>query len=166
MIPLPDCVRIESPTEDYPILKIDHPSCRARVAFHGAHVMEWTPAGQEPVLYLSPNALLEAGKAIRGGIPICWPWFGPHPSNSALPAHGFVRTRQWALVACEDEGASVDLRFELHADDEMLAIWPHAFEAILEIRLGTELHVSLASHNPGESSFTETAALHTYLQVS
>jgi glucose-6-phosphate 1-epimerase len=166
MIPLPTCVRIDSLGEDYPILEIDHPSCKARVAFHGAHVMEWAPAGHSPVLYLSPAALLEAGKPIRGGIPICWPWFGPHPSDSAKPAHGFVRTRQWALVACEDEGASVDLRFELHSDDETLASWPHAFEAILEIRLGAELHVSLISHNPAGLPFTETSALHTYLVVS
>lgn len=142
MIPLPDCVRIESPSEDYPILEINHSSCRARVAFNGAHVMEWTPAGQEPVLYLSPTTFLENGKPIRGGIPLCWPWFGPHAEDSTKPPHGFVRTRQWALIACEDDGASIDLRFELQSDDESLAQWPHAFEAIVEIRLGAELHLS------------------------
>jgi len=166
MIPLPSCVRIESPSEVYPILEINHSSCRARVAFHGAHVMEWTPAGHEPVLYLSPAALLEAEKPIRGGIPVCWPWFGPHPVDGSKPFHGLVRTRQWALTGCEDDGASIDLRFELRSDEETLALWPHAFEAILEIRLGAELHVSLISHNPAGLPFTETAALHTYLCVS
>lgn len=164
MIPLPNCARFVSEREDYPVLEIAHPSCHARIALNGAHVMEWTPAGHEPVLYLSPTALLEAGKPIRGGIPVCWPWFGPH-ADPAKPAHGFARTTEWALIACEDDGASVDLRFELHSSDETLAIWPHPFEAILEIRLGAELHVSLISHNSGTTAFTETAALHTYLCV-
>lgn len=166
MIPLPDCVRIASPSEDYPILEINHSSCRARVALHGAHVMEWTPAGQEPVLYLSPRTFLESGKPIRGGIPLCWPWFGPHADDSTKPMHGLARTRQWALIACEDDGASIDLRFEWRSDDETLALWPHAFEAIVEIRLGAELHLSFTSHNPAGEPFTETAALHTYLCVS
>ena len=112
--------------------------------------MEWAPAGHDPVIYLSPAAILEEGKAIRGGIPICWPWFGPHPDDTTKPAHGFVRTRQWALTHCEDDGASVELRFELRSSPDTLAIWPHAFEAIVEIRLGAELHVSLISHNPAE----------------
>lgn len=166
MIPLPSCVRIESSSEDYPILEINHSACRARVALHGAHVMEWTPAGQEPVLYLSPAAVLEMGKPIRGGIPVCWPWFGPHPEDASKPAHGLVRTMMWQLTGCEDDGASVDLRFELRSDESTLAVWPHAFEVILEIRLGAELHLSLISHNPAAVPFSETAALHSYLQVS
>jgi len=166
MIPLPTCVRVVSATEDYPILEINHASCRARVAFQGAHIMEWAPAGKDPVLYLSPTAILAQGKPIRGGIPICWPWFGPHAEDSSKPMHGFARTRQWSLIACEDDGASIDLRFELRSDDETLALWPHAFEAIVEIRLGAELHLSLISHNPAGTPFTETAALHTYLGVS
>jgi glucose-6-phosphate 1-epimerase len=166
MIPLPSCARLVSPTNDFPILEIVHTSCRARVALSGAHVMEWTPAGEEPVLYLSPAAVLERGKPIRGGIPVCWPWFGPHPDGVLQAAHGFARTSLWTLKACEDMGASVELRFELRADDETLALWPHAFELILEVRLGAELHLSLISHNPGDLPFSETAALHTYLRVS
>jgi glucose-6-phosphate 1-epimerase len=166
MIPLPDCVRIHSPLDDYPILELTHPSCTARIAFHGAHVMEWTPAGQEPVLYLSPLAVFENGKAIRGGVPICWPWFGPHPSDPTLPAHGVARTRLWSLIACEDDGASVHLRFELHADEETLALWPHAFEAAVEIRVGRELQISLIRHNPSDAAFTDSSALHTYLRVT
>lgn len=165
MIPLPRCARFVTENEDYPILEIDHPSCRTRIALNGAHVMEWTPAGHKPVLYLSPAAVLEAGKPIRGGIPVCWPWFGPN-ADPTKPAHGFARTTEWTLIACEDEGESVELRFELRSSDETLAIWPHEFEAIVEIRLGAELHVSLISHNSGSAAFTETAALHTYLCVS
>ncbi len=66
----------------YPILAIRHPAAHARIALHGAHLMEWTPAGHEPVLYLSPDAVYQEGKAIRGGVPVCWPWFGPHPRET------------------------------------------------------------------------------------
>ncbi|MFD0893078.1 D-hexose-6-phosphate mutarotase [Luteolibacter ambystomatis] len=166
MSELPACVRLTHPAENYPVLEIDHASCRAKVALHGAHVMEWTPAGHDPVLYLSPKTGLKEGKAIRGGIPVCWPWFGPHPTDSSKPAHGFARARFWKLVDCQDEGASVELRFTLKSDEHTRALWPHEFEAIVEIRLGAELHVSLTSHNTGTGPFVETAALHTYLTIS
>jgi D-hexose-6-phosphate mutarotase len=166
MIPLPPCVRIDANPDAFPILDIQHPCCTARIALQGAQVLEWTPTGHEPVLYLSPAAMYETGKAIRGGIPVCWPWFGPHPSDPSLPSHGLARTREWYLTECEDDGGSILLRFEFRPDEEALAVWPHDFEAIVEIRLGAELHVSLISHNRGESPFTETAALHTYLAVS
>ncbi|BCU76497.1 D-hexose-6-phosphate mutarotase [Luteolibacter sp. LG18] len=166
MSDLPACVRLTHPAENYPVLEIEHPSCRAKVALHGAHVMEWTPAGHEPVLYLSPKTGLKEGKAIRGGIPVCWPWFGPHPSDSTKPAHGFARGKFWKLLGCRDEGASVELRFGLKADEQTRALWPHEFEAIVEVRLGAELHVSLAAHNTGTEPWVETAALHTYLTIS
>jgi glucose-6-phosphate 1-epimerase len=166
MIPLPACVRLTYPVENYPVLEIDHSSCKARVALHGAHVMEWQPIGHGPVLYCSPTAVLREGKAIRGGIPVCWPWFNAHPTDSTKPAHGVARSRFWQLTGCRDEGESVELRFELKADDATRAIWDHDFHAIVEVRLGAELHVSLTSQNTGDTAFTETGALHTYLSVA
>jgi glucose-6-phosphate 1-epimerase len=165
MIALPACVRLNLPAENYPVLEIDHPSCRARVALHGAHVMEWQPSGHGPVLYCSPETVLRAGKAIRGGIPICWPWFNAHPTDPSKPAHGIARSRFWMLTDAQDGGESVELRFELRSDDTTRALWAHEFHAIVEVRLGAELHVSLASHNTGGSAFRETGALHTYLAV-
>lgn len=165
MLTFPSCVRLTHPVDGYPVLEIEHPSCRARVAAHGAQVMEWTPDGHEPVIYLSPAAVLREGKAIRGGIPVCWPWFGPHPTDPSKPAHGLARGRFWELTDCVDSGASVELRFELHSSEATRALWNHEFEAVLEIRLGAELHVSLTTYNPASTPFTETAALHTYLRV-
>ena len=165
MIALPACVRLSHPAGNYPVLEIDHPSCHARVALHGAHVMEWQPAGHDPVLYCSPKALLREGKAIRGGIPICWPWFNAHPTDPEKPAHGIARNRFWQLTGAQDGGGSVELRFELKADDATRALWQHEFHAIVEVRLGAELHVSLTSHNTGDTAFRETGALHSYLAV-
>jgi len=166
MISLPACVRLVDPNGEFPILEIDHPSCRARVALQGAHVMEWAPAGADPVLYLSPAAVLQPGKAIRGGIPICWPWFGPHPTDASKPAHGVARNRFWECTACQDDGASVELRFELKDSEATRQVWDHAFSAIVEIRLGAELALSLTTHNTGLLPFSETASLHAYLAVS
>lgn len=165
MIELPACIRLTYPATDYPVLEIDHPSCRARVALHGAHVMEWQPAGHAPVLYCSPETILREGKAIRGGIPICWPWFNAHPTDPTKPAHGIARTRFWQLTDSQDGGESVELRCELKSDEKTRAIWDQDFHAIVEIRLGAELHVSLTSRNTGSSAFRETGALHTYLAV-
>jgi D-hexose-6-phosphate mutarotase len=159
------CIRLTYPATDYPVLEIEHPSCRARVALHGAHVMEWQPAGHASVLYCSPNAVLREGKAIRGGIPICWPWFNAHPTDPSKPAHGLARSRFWQLTDSQDGGESVELRFELKSDEKTRAIWDQEFHAIVEIRLGAELHVSLTSRNTGSSAFRETGALHTYLAV-
>ncbi|MEK7953560.1 D-hexose-6-phosphate mutarotase [Luteolibacter soli] len=165
MIAPPACIRLTYPATDYPVLEIDHPSCRARVALHGAHVMEWQPAGHAPVLYCSPETVLREGKAIRGGIPICWPWFNAHPTDPSKPAHGIARTRFWELTDSQDGGESVELRFELRSDEKARAIWDQEFHAIVEIRLGAELQVSLISHNTGSTAFRETGALHTYLAV-
>jgi glucose-6-phosphate 1-epimerase len=165
MIAPPSCIRLTYPTTDYPVLEINHPSCRARVALHGAHVMEWQPAGHAPVLYCSPETVLREGKAIRGGIPICWPWFNAHPTDPSKPAHGIARTRFWQLIDSQDGGESVELRFELKSDEKTRAIWDHEFHAIVEMRLGAELQVSLTSHNTGSTDFRETGALHSYLAV-
>lgn len=166
MIDFPSCARLTDPAEKFPVIEIDHPACQARVALHGAQIMEWTPTGSQPTLYLSPKSALSEGIAIRGGIPICWPWFGPHPEDSTKPAHGFARTKTWQLIACEDHGASVELRFELRSDATTRALWNHEFLLIAEMRLGSELQLSLTSHNPGTTPFTETASLHTYLAVT
>jgi D-hexose-6-phosphate mutarotase len=98
----------------YPVFDIHHHTCTARVAQNGAHLMEWTPAGQSPVLYLSPQAVLKEGKAIRGGVPICWPWFGPHETDKTLPAHGFVRNRFLELTEASEDQSGVTLKFALH----------------------------------------------------
>jgi len=117
------------------------------------------------VIYLSPAADYEEGKPIRGGIPVCWPWFGPHPEDPTQPAHGFARLLAWELLECEDEGGCVAIRLGLRPSAATRAFWPHDFEAFLEIRVGAELNVALVTHNSGDAPRPEGGALHTYLQV-
>lgn len=127
--------------------------------------MEWTPAGQKPVLYLSPQAILQEGKPIRGGVPVCWPWFGPHGAEASLPAHGFVRIRLWELAGASESEVGVTMTFVLEDDEETRRMWPHAFRLELEMRLGQEMHMALRMVNRGADAFTVTGALHTYLIV-
>lgn len=162
---LPSSVRLIEETAGYPILVIDHPEASGRIALNGAHVMEWTPAGQKPVLYMSPQAVLEPGKAIRGGIPVCWPWFGDHPTESGKPAHGFVRNQIWRLGDVTADSSGVKAQFFLSDSDATRALWPQRFELRLEVSLGAELSVALCIKNMDGAPWSMTGALHTYLHV-
>lgn len=152
---LPPSVRLSG--SDYPVFEIDHPTCKARVALHGAHVMEWCPAGEEEVLYLSPDAVYKEGKAIRGGIPVCWPWFNAHPADPEQPSHGLVRARFWELLDAAEDPSGVTLRFGIR-----VGIW----NAEITVKAGEELEVTLESKNVSEVPIVVSGALHTYLGVS
>lgn len=150
----------------YPVLEINHPAATARIALHGGHVMDWTPAGEDPVLYMSPDAVIELGKPIRGGIPICWPWFGPHATDAEKPAHGFVRTQIWTLDEIVSTTDRVEVVLSLQSSEETRAIWPHDFALQLRVSIGGELEVTLVVRNPGPAAWTMTGALHTYFGVA
>lgn len=162
---LPPSITVDETLPGYPVYLIHHPAATARVALHGAHVMEWTPAGQKPVLYLSPEALYAEDKPIRGGVPVCWPWFGGNPANAALPMHGLARIRAWELVRADEKEGFVALLFRLQSTPETLALWPHEFRCHLGVSIGATLEISLMTENTGAAPFVVTEALHTYLTV-
>ena len=129
---------------------------------HGAHVTSYVTAAGRDLLYLSERATFRDGEAIRGGIPVIFPQFGP----GALPRHGFARTRSWTLEAGEGRGDAPWARLRLTSDDATRAIWPHDFDATLTVRLGADaLRVELEIENTGSASLTFTGALHSYLRV-
>lgn len=138
------------------------------VALQGAHVFDWRPAGSaHPVLFLSPRSLFRRGKAIRGGVPVCFPWFGPKAGDPAAPQHGFARTSAWQLVAAEATGeGTARVALDFSDDATTRTAWPHAFAARLEIHAGARLALALTVRNTGADRFTFGAALHTYLAVS
>ena len=98
-------VRFASGPGGLVVAHIDNPHATAMVALQGAHVMTYQPRGQEPVLWLSGHAKFSPGKSIRGGVPICWPWFGPHACEPAFPGHGFARTVLWEVLSTQATGA-------------------------------------------------------------
>lgn len=154
---LPASVRLSDAIPSYPVFEIDHPTCTAKVALHGAHVMSWRPADEDEVLYLSPDAVFREGKPIRGGIPICWPWFNKHPADVSQPSHGLVRGRFWEFLEATEDDVGVTLRFGI-----CMGIW----NAELTVRAGEELEVVLESKNLSEVPIVVSGALHTYLGVS
>jgi glucose-6-phosphate 1-epimerase len=137
----------------------------AVVSLHGGHVLAFQPRGEKPVLWMSRQSHYAAGKPIRGGIPLCWPWFGPHPVDTDKPAHGFARLSAWDVVDVTG-GNATRLVLALRDSEATRALWPHAFRLELAVTAGRDLDVELAIHNPGPDSFTCTDALHTYFAVS
>ena len=149
-----------------PMARIENALATAEVYLHGAHLTAFQPRGHGPVLWMSPLAQFQPGKAIRGGVPVIWPWFGPHGTDSSKPQHGFARTAQWQVTATEAlaDGRS-QLQLMLTDSDTTRALWPHAFELLLTITVGTELSVELQSRNTGEQPFSAGGALHSYFAI-
>lgn len=134
----------------------------------GAHVTDWTPEDEGPVLFLSERSHLAPGLPIRGGIPVIFPWFGEAPlplGGEGLPAHGFARRKAWEVLSVEEGADAVRVALRLTDDEDTRAAWPHAFELRLEATFGRALDVALEVTNRDERPFRCDVALHTYLAV-
>jgi glucose-6-phosphate 1-epimerase len=143
----------------------DHAS--ATIALQGAHVLAWQPRGEEPVIWLSPDAKFAPGKSVRGGVPVCWPWFGAHATESSFPAHGFARTIPWAVASTERHpDGSTRITFRLEPNDVTRAQWPHATPVETVVTVGQKLEIALVTRNAGTSAVTIGEALHTYFAIS
>ena len=165
-VALPSTVSLGPGQGGLPRLTIVNPIARAEVYLHGAHVTAWQPAGQAPVLWMSGASYWDAAKPIRGGVPICFPWFGAHATDTSAPSHGFARLRDWALVEARDDGhGATHLAFRLTHEPTPPAAWPHAFEATFRVSVGTALLMTLEVRNPGAEAFSFEEALHTYFAV-
>ena len=128
---------------------------------HGAHVMMWTPAGTDPVLWMSAKSLLDDASGIRGGVPICFPWFGPGRSKDMAPAHGYARIRSWHFVGETATTDAVTATWTLDArpDDDF------QFHAEYHVTFGRTLRLELAVTNTGAAVASFEEALHTYIAI-
>jgi len=164
---LGDRLRIVVGKAGFPMIEIDTGSARALISIYAGQVLSYRPAGGvEDLLFLSESAYFTPGRAIKGGIPVCWPWFGPDPEGKGRPAHGFVRNRPWDLLGTEalsDGGIRVHLG--LSDSEETRGIWPQAFELELQATVGETLKTELVTRNRGAAAFDITQALHTYFRV-
>lgn len=150
-----------------PFIRASNAKANALISVYAGQVLAYRPAGKaEDLMFLSEKAYYQAGKAIKGGVPICWPWFGPDPEGKGRPAHGFVRNRMWDVV---DTAVTVngETRIVLGLTDtpETRSIWPHAFVLRLEINIGEKLDLALVTRNSGDQPFTITQAFHTYFGI-
>lgn len=149
-----------------PLIEINSEKANAVISIHAGQVLSYQPHNEtEDVMFLSEKAYYQDGKAIKGGAPICWPWFGPDPEGQGRPGHGFVRNRPWNVIATEAIGnGEIKIILGLNDTEETRAIWPHAFELTQEIRIGDSLNLALITRNTGNESFSITQAFHTYFK--
>jgi len=149
-----------------PLVELSSTHGSAVVVLQGGHMLSWIPRGERPVIWLSKDAKFAPGKSIRGGVPVCWPWFGPHPRETNYPAHGFARIVPWQVIgaeACGDGGTSLLLRLE--QNEPAHRYWPFPSEVTMRISLGAALEIELITRNLGEEPITVSEALHTYFEV-
>jgi len=150
-----------------PVARVNNALAKADIYLQGGHVTLFQPRGHEPVLWMSSRAQFEHGKAIRGGVPVIWPWFGPHATDSNKPQHGFARTAEWTVKnTTVVNGGDTQLQLLLGDSPSTRALWPHVFELTLTITIGKALTIELTSLNTGRGRFIAGAALHSYFAIS
>jgi glucose-6-phosphate 1-epimerase len=163
---IPNALRFEEGSGGLVRAVISTPAADADLYLQGAHVTHWTPRGQRPVLFVSPKSAFAPGKAIRGGVPIIFPWFGPRGDGKPGPAHGFARTVEWAIETVRlREDAKVEIALVLAPDDTTRDLCS-AFHLRLRVTVGSELEMELETRNDSKEPFTYEEALHTYLAVA
>jgi glucose-6-phosphate 1-epimerase len=149
------------------VAEISNPLATASLCLQGAHLMTWQPRSQAvPVVWLSRDAKLTAGKSIRGGAPVCWPWFGAHATESGFPGHGYARTVPWRVVESGSEpNGATRLTLRLVESDKTRAQWPYASTLELTVIVGETLRMELVTENTGKTDFVIGEALHTYFRI-
>lgn len=165
---IPSQVKVVEGKGGFPVVEVTNEKATAKISVYSGQVLSFKPAGEpEDLLFLSDKAYYRAGKAIKGGIPICWPWFGPDPEGKGRASHGFVRNRIWTLLSTEAiTSGETKVRLGMSPSEETLEIWPHQFELVVEILVGAQLSVTLITKNTGDNPFSITQALHIYFATS
>jgi glucose-6-phosphate 1-epimerase len=162
---IPDIARVVAGNGGLTKITITTPAATGEIYLQGGQVTSWTPTGQPDVLFVSAASRFEASRAIRGGIPVCFPWFGNKAGDPRAPAHGFVRSKAWELDAIEQTAAGVLVRVATASDDETRARWPFDFRLVLRATVGAALHLELIAENTGTTPFAFEEALHTYYAI-
>lgn len=138
-------------------LRITHPNTRAIISLQGAQLIFWQPKNEKNVIWLSEKSLFNPGTAIRGGVPICWPWFG----TSGKPSHGFARNQCWSLAHHNENSNAISISLTLHDNDETRQIWDHPFTLTTEFTLSTQCNITLKI----DTDIDTTGAFHSYFTI-
>jgi glucose-6-phosphate 1-epimerase len=156
---------------------ISTPAAEAVVYLQGAHVTHWTPRGQRPVLFVSPRSLFVPGKAIRGGVPVIFPWFGPRSDGKTgdgktgdekpSPAHGFARIIDWTVEETKlGNDGNVEISLGLAPDDTTRGFGYDAFHLRFRITVGARLTIEFETRNDAREPLVYEEALHTYFAIA
>jgi len=164
---IPNAIRFEDSPGGLVRGVISTPAAEADLYLQGAHVTHWTPRGQRPVLFVSPKSLFTPGKAIRGGVPIIFPWFGPRSDGKPGPSHGFARTLEWAMEgATLTNDGNVEITLAL-APNEITKGFGYAdFHLRFRVTIGSELKLELETRNDAKEPLTYEQALHAYFAIA
>ena len=157
-------VEMEEITPGYPMIQISNAHATATIALYGAHLTHYAHRAETPIIFTSKAAIYREGKAIRGGIPVCWPWFGAYPLSGSdpkenLPAHGYARISFWKLISTSSDSDGTRLTFSLPPTEGA------TLSATIEFIIGKELKIRLTSTNTGTETETISEALHSYFAV-
>jgi glucose-6-phosphate 1-epimerase len=163
---LADRLFFVSGPNEMPVVRIRNSHASAEIHLHGAHLTDYQRQGEKPVLWMSREAYFEASKPIRGGVPICWPWFGMPKESGERPQHGFVRNRQWSVERTRDTEEGTEITFSIGSTPDSIALWPHRFKLTYQLTIGRSLKMELSFQNTGDKPAEVGAALHTYFAVS
>jgi glucose-6-phosphate 1-epimerase len=163
---LPAGVALEPAQGGLPRLEIHNQNAAAEIYLHGAHITHWQPASQRPVLWVSSQSTFAPTKAIRGGVPLCFPWFGPKADDATAPLHGLARIAEWQLRSATEENGATQLAFVPTAEVVSQNGWPQDAAVELNVSVGKELEIAFSVTNRGQSTLQYEIALHTYFAVS
>jgi len=164
---IPGALRFEDTPGGLVRAVISTPQADADVYLQGAHVAHWTPRGRRPVLFVSPKSLFARGKAIRGGVPVIWPWFGGRGGGLPGPAHGFARSTEWSLVSTRKRAdGAVEINLALTPNDAARNLGFDSFRVNFRAVIGSSLEMELETHNESAKSLGYEAALHAYFSIA
>jgi len=162
---IPGIVKIVEERAGFPAVRVQTPDVAGEVQLYGAHVTSWKPAGEEEVLFLSEKAKWQSGTAIRGGVPVCFPWFSERTEGPKSPAHGLVRTKPWKLEGITHADSNVTVALSTSAEEGTRKYWQGDFHLLFCATFGEQLRMELIVTNHGSISFRYEEALHAYYRV-
>lgn len=163
---IPGVARVCDGNGAMPRVKITGSLSEGEMYLHGAHVTSWRPAGAEEMLFVSTKSHWEEGQAIRGGIPICFPWFRAKVDDRQAPAHGFVRTKAWQVASIVENDCGVVVSMFTGSEARTRRWWPVEFGLTYQVTFGSELTLELRCINTGTMPLRFEEALHTYNRVA
>jgi glucose-6-phosphate 1-epimerase len=163
---IPGVARVCEGNGGLPRVQVTGSSAQGEIYLHGAQVTSWKPAANDDVLFVSAKSRWEEGQAIRGGIPICFPWFRAKTDDPHAPAHGFVRAKTWQLDSVVEDDAGVAVTMFTESDEQTRRWWPGEFRLVHRATFGSELKLELTCSNTGKTPLRFEEALHTYNQVA
>jgi len=162
---IPDIVRIVAGNGGLTKVRVTSPAAQGEMYLHGAHVTSWQPPGAEEVLFVSSQSQWDASHPIRGGVPVCFPWFSNKADDPNAPMHGFARTTAWKLESIVQTGDAVTVSMFMESDDATKKWWPADFRLVHRATFGSELILEIEVVNTGTTSLRFEEALHTYFRI-